>query len=250
MTLKRKLKRRFGIAAPRVAVYTHVPWYMRWSMVLSGLAAVAVIAWVSYDMGRRLGGYHSSQAAAEHAQLAETVSRLQDENKLLRDQVAGVERQIQIEQSTYGNLAGQLKALSDENALLKEDLAFFQTLMASGGVDSAGSGISINRFRVSADSLPGEYQYQLLVVQARPRGREFQGRLEFVVDMLRDGQQQVLVLPTQGETRTDLALSFKFYQRVEGAFRVPERSKVTRVQVRVLEEGVEQPRSSQTVTLS
>jgi hypothetical protein len=249
MISRRTLKRRFGIAAPRVAVYTHVPWYMRWSMALTGVAVAAAVAWVSYDLGRRLGGYYSAQAAEEQSRLAEAVTRLQEENDTLRDRLAGVERQIQIEQSTYGNLAGQLKGLSDENALLKEDLAFFQTLMTSGGGDSS-SGITINRFRVRADPLPGEYHYQLLVVQARTRSKEFQGRLEFVVDVLRDGEQQVLVLPAPGEVRNELALSFKFYQRVEGAFRVPERTKVTRVQVRVMEEGVEQPRSSQTVILS
>jgi hypothetical protein len=249
MTWRRRLKRRFGIAAPRVAVHTHVPWYMRWSMMLLAAGAVAAIAWAAFDLGRNVGGYHSGQAAVEQASLAESVARLQDENKGLRDQLAAAERQMQIEQSTHGNLAGQLQALSDENALLKEDLAFFQTLMTSGGGD-AGNGITINRFRVRADTFPGEYRYQLLVVQARTRGKEFQGRLQLVVDLLKDGEQQVLTLPGQGEKPGEFGLSFKFYQRVEGAFRVPESAKVTRVQVRVLEDGVEQPRSSQTVVLS
>jgi hypothetical protein len=249
MRWRRRLKGRFGIAAQRVAVQTHVPWYMRWSLVLLGLGAVAAIAWAAFDLGRDLGGYHSGRAAAEHALLAESVARLQDENRSLRDRLAVAERQMQIEQSTHGNLAGQMQALSDENALLKDDLAFFQTLMTSGGGD-AGNGITINRFRVRADTLPGEYRYQLLVVQARTRGKEFQGRLQLVVDLLKDGEQQVLTLPTQGEQPGEFGLSFKFYQRVEGAFRVPESARVTRVQVRVLENGVEQPRSSQTVVLS
>jgi hypothetical protein len=249
MRLRKSLKRRFGIAAPRVAIQTQVAWYWRWSLGLAGLGAVAVIAWVSYDFGRGLGGYHSSRAAAEQGRLSGELARLQDENNELRDRVAVAERQMQIEQSTQGNLAGQMKALSDENALLKEDLAFFQTLMSSGA-GGAGAGITINRFRVRAETLPGEYRYQLLVVQARTRGKGFQGRLQLVVDLLKDGEQQVLTLPAQDEARDGFALSFKFYQRVEGAFRVPDSAKVTRVQVRVLEDGVEQPRSSQTVILS
>jgi hypothetical protein len=249
MTWRRRLERRFGITARQVAVRTHVPWYMRWSLLLLAAAAVAAIAWATFDLGRNMSGYHSAQAAAEQARLAEAVTRLQDENQDLRDQLAAAERQMQIGQSTHDGLAGQLQALSDENALLKEDLAFFQTLMTSGGGD-AGSGITINRFRVRADTMPGEYRYQLLVVQARTRGKEFQGRLQLVVDLLKDGEQQVLTLPTPGEQRGEFDLSFKFYKRVDGAFRVPESAKVTRVQVRVLENGVEQPRSSQTVVLS
>jgi hypothetical protein len=250
MKWHRAYKQRFGITAARVAVQTHVPWYMRWSLLLAWLGVLAVVAWGSYDLGRDLGGFHSSEAAAEHARLADALSRVESENKTLRDQLAGAERRVQIEQSTHGDLAGQLKALSDENALLKEDLALFQTLMTSGGGSSAGAGgITINRFRVRAEPLQGEYRYQLLVVQARTRGKEFQGRLQLVVDLLKDGEQQVLTLPADGEQREGFDLSFKFYQRIEGAFRVPESAKVTRVQVRVLEDGVEQPRSSQMVVL-
>ena len=43
---------------------------------------------------------------------------------------------------------------------------------------------------------------------------------------------------------------FKFYQRIEGTFTVPADATVTRVQVRVLENGIDMPRSSQTVNLS
>jgi hypothetical protein len=46
----------------------------------------------------------------------------------------------------------------------------------------ATGGVSINRFRVRADALPGEYRYQLLLVQSRTRSREFQGKLQLVVD--------------------------------------------------------------------
>ena len=249
MRWRRTIKRQLGIAAPRVAVQAHVPWYVRGSLIVLVTGLILAIGWASYDLGLNLGGYNSGQAAAEQARLAESVTHLQDENQDLRDKLAAAERQMQIEQSTHGNLAGQIKALSDENALLKEDLALFQTLMTSGGGDG-GNGITINRFRVRAETLPGEYRYQLLVVQARTRGKEFQGRLQFVVDLLKDGQQQVLTLPAQGETASGYDLSFKFYQRIEGAFRVPEAATVTRVQVRVLEDGVEQPRSSQTVVLT
>jgi hypothetical protein len=207
------------------------------------------VAWYTYDFGRSLGGFHSSQAAAEQSRLENELARLQDENAALRNQLAAAERQMQIEVSTQGNLASQLKNLSDETALLKEDLAFFQTLMTSGG-GAAGTGITINRFRVRPDALPGEYRYQLLIVQSRSRSKEFQGRLQLVVDLLQDGVPQVILLPRGGEKSDTYSLSFKFYHRVEGAFTVPPDAKVTRVQVRVLENGVDVPRSSQSVNLS
>ena len=249
MTMLRTLKRRFGIAAPRVAVRSHLPWYVRWLAIGMAGGILIGVAWYTYDFGRSLGGFHSSKAAAEQARLEGELTRLLDENAALRNQLAAAERQMQIEISTQGNLTGQLKTLSDENALLKEDLAFFQTLMTSGGND-AGSGIAINRFRVRPDALPGEYRYQLLIVQSRSRSKEFQGRLQLVVDLVQDGVPHVLVLPRDGEKTNPYSLSFKFYHRVEGAFTVPPEAQVTRVQVRVLENGIDAPRSSQTVNLS
>jgi hypothetical protein len=244
----RGLKRRFGIAAPRVAVRTHAPWYLRWGLMAVAIAGVLGVAWVTYDTGRNLAGFQSGQAAAEHARLSEEVAHLRDENGELRSQLAALERQAQIEQATHGNLAGQMKTLSDENALLKEDLAFFQTLMNSGG--EAPGGISINRVRVRPDALPGEYRYQLLVVQSRTRSREFQGKLQLVVDLVQGGEARVLVLPGTAEKPEPYRLSFRFYQRVEGVFRLPADAAVKRVQVRVLEDGTEAPKSTQTVDLS
>jgi len=249
MIWSRTLTRRFGIAAPRVAIRTQMPWHWRAATFAGVVGLLAAVAWLMYDFGLNLGGFHSERAALEHARLSDEVKRLAEENAALRGQLAGAERQAQIETSTKGDLAGQLKSLSDENALLKEDLAFFQTLMTSGGGDSA-NGVTINRFRVRQDALPGEYRYQLLVVQTRTRSREFQGHLQLVVDVVRDGEPQVLVLPGAQDSAEPYSLSFKFYQRVEGAFQVPAEVKVTRVQVRVLENGVDGPRSSQSVSLS
>ena len=249
MIWRRKIKRRFGIASHRVAVRTEMPWHWRAAILGGAAALVVVVGWLMYDFGLSLGGFHSERAALEHARLSEEVKRLADENATLRGQLASAERQAQIETSAQGDLAGQLKSLSDENALLKEDLAFFQTLMTSGGGDAV-NGVTINRFRVRQDALPGEYRYQLLVVQSRTRSKEFQGRLQLVVDVMRDGEPHVLVLPGAQENAEAYSLSFKFYQRVEGAFQVPAESKVTRVQVRVLENGVDGPRSSQSVNLS
>ena len=247
MTLLRAFKRRFGIAAPRVAVHTHVPWYWRW-LYIAVLAGVAIGAgWLLYDFGRRYAGFDQSEALREKGQLEEQVARLRDENAAMRREIAAAERQLQIELATHGNLSTQIRNLAEENALLKEDLAFFQTLMASG---SEPGGISINRFRVQQDALPGEYRYRLLVVQSKQRVKEFHGRLQFVVDYERSGSSEIISLPKEGESSQAYNLVFKFYQRVDGTFVVPSGAVIKKVQVRVLENGNPAPVSIQTVTLS
>ncbi len=158
-----------------------------------------------------------------------------------------MERQLEIELSAQGNLTGQIRGLSEENALLKEDLAFFQTLMASG---TDPGGITVNRFRVEKDALPGEYRYHLLIVQSKKRVREFRGRLQLIVDYVADGKSVVATFPAESDDEKAYNLRFKFYQRVEGTFTLEPDAVVREVQVRVIKNGDTTPVSTQATTLS
>lgn len=228
-------------------MHTHVPWYWRWLSVAAFAGAILGVAWLTYDLGRQYAGFDNSEAQREKGQLESLNAKLQDENAALRREIAAADRQLQIEQATHGNLSGQIHNLADENALLKEDLAFFQTLMASGGEPG---GISVNRFRVQPDALPGEFRYRLLIAQSKQRVKDFRGRLQFIVDFEQDGKAEVVSLPKGGDTSQAYNLAFKFYQRVEGTFLMPPGAVIKKVQVRVLETGNPTPVSTQTVSLS
>lgn len=245
MTRKRRFLRRSPLTTVPVVVRARAPWLLRAVGVFAAMVAVVAFGWM---MSTRYPGFSAQRPAVEGVSLAEQLEDLRKENETLRLQVADSDHKETIEQSTRSSLLGQLKALSDENALLKEDLAFFQTLMVSGGAPA--DGITINRFRVRPESIPGEYRYQLLVAQARTRSKEFQGRLQFLINVENDGRQEVLVLPGNGDAAKEFGLNFKFYQRVDGVLRLPSGARATKVQVRVLERGVESPRSTQTVVVS
>jgi hypothetical protein len=240
----KNIKRRFGIAAPRVAVRTHVPWY--WRVLVTGvlIGLVMVIAWGTFDFGRRLAGFHRMESDKEQDRLSRQLESLKAENDALRRTLAAAERQLQIEVATHESVAQQMEATAAENSTLKEDLAFFQSLMANGEPGT----ITINRFRVEPDALPGEFRYRLLVVQSRQR-REFQGRLQLVVDLEQDGRPSVMTVPADSGEGGGIRLNFKFFQRVEGSFTVTGGAIVKRVHARVIEQGSTTPKSSETFNL-
>ncbi|OGA25419.1 MAG: hypothetical protein A3I02_16315 [Betaproteobacteria bacterium RIFCSPLOWO2_02_FULL_67_26] len=195
-----------------------------------------------------LAGFRQSEAARVLDGLKEDIRSREAEITELRSQVASAERQMQIERATYGDLARQVKALSNENAGLREDLAFFQSLMAAGGKEGS---VTINRFRVRPEALPGEYRYRLLLVQTGQRVKEFQGTLQFVLNLEQGDRKYVLMLPQEGERDVrDYQISFKFFQRVEGTFKVAPEAVVKSLQIRVFENGSVAPKLSQTVTVS
>lgn len=244
----RALQRKFGISAPRVAVRTHVSWYWRWLGYASLGALVIGVGWTTYDYGMELAGFRQSEAASALARLDGQMRQRDARIAELRSQVAVAERQMQIERATYGDLARQVKTLSEENAALREDLAFFQSLMVSGGKEGA---VSINRFHVQPEKLPGEYRYRLLLVQSGQRVKEFQGKLQFVLNLEQGDRKFILTLPQEDERNSrEYQVSFKFFQRVEGTFKVAPDAVVKSLQIRVFENGAIAPKLSQTVTIS
>ena len=246
--LLRTLQRRFGIMAPRVAVRTHVAWYWRWlGYVLLG-AVVVGVGLTTYDYGMELAGFRQSEAARALAGLKDQIRQRDAEIAEMRSKVAASERHMQIERATYGDLERQVKMLTGENAVLREDLAFFQSLMAAGVKET---GISVNRFRVHPEALPGEYRYRLLLVQTGQRVKEFQGTLQFVLNVEQDDRKFVLTLPPDGEKNVkDFQVSFKFFHRVEGTFKVAPGAVVKSLQVRVFENGSNTPKLTHTVNVS
>jgi len=248
MPLWRTIKRRFGIAAPRVAVRAHMPWYWRWLGIVTVGALVVGTGWATYDFGMTFAGFRRLEADRELAKLKEAIARQQQEIGELRSQVAQAERQLQIERATHGDVTRQVKSLMDENATLKDDLAFFQSLMPAGAEEGA---LTINRFRLEPGGMPGEFRYRLLLVHAGQRSKEFRGSLQFVLNVMQDGKQVVLTLPQPSERGAkEFQLNFKFFQRVEGTFRVPTSASVTSMQVRVFETGTNAPKLTHTVKVS
>ena len=243
-----KVRQRLGIAAPRVAVRSHVPWYWRWLGValLLGLSAAAA-TWI-YDAGRRFAGFDQSEVADELATTKRDLAAAQEELEQLRAAANAAERRLSIERTAQQKLAQQIRTLEQDNARVKEELATFESMLSS---ESSGSVLTVYRFKVEPDVLPGEYRYHLLLVTPRTRReREFHGRLELIVNLTGAGQNAMMVFPEPGDaSASEFRLAFKYFRRVEGTFRVNPKARVESVQVRVYETGSNQPRATHTVSL-
>lgn len=238
----------FGISAPRMAVRAAIPWYWRWLGLIALALIILLLSRAAYDFGKEFAGFDQSEADREVQRLGASNAQLQQELALVRGQIAQGERQLQMEHATYADLVKQMKALSEENATLKEDLAFFQTLMPSSGKED---GVATNRFLVQNDALSGEYRYRLLLTQTGKRSKDFQGHLQFSVNLQQDNKKVVMTLPAEDDKENNgFKLNFRFYQRIEGAFRVAPNAVVKSMQVRVFENGSSEPKLTQTANAS
>jgi hypothetical protein len=244
-----KVRKRFGIAAPRVAVHSPIPWYIRWLglVLLLGLSAAAA-AWI-YDAGRRYAGFDESEVQGELSTTKRQLAAAEAELEQLRAASNAADRRLAIERTAQQKLAQQIRVLEQENARVKEELATFESMLSSETRN--GTVLTIYRFKVEPDVLPGEYRYHLLLVTPRSRReREFSGRLELVVNLVDGGQNAMMTFPEPGDaSASEFRLAFRYFRRVEGTFRVNPKARVENVQVRIFETGSSQPRAIQTVGL-
>jgi len=232
-----------------MAVRAAIPWYWRWLGLIVLAAAVVALSRLAYDYKDKLDGLALDGAAREVQNPPVPDTRAQQELEVLRGQLTQSERQLHMERAAYADVVKQVKTLTEENAALKEDLAFFQTLMPSGSKE--GAGVAINRFLVQNDALPGEYRYRLLLTQTGQRAKDFQGSLQFVVSLQQDNKKVLMSLPTEDDHDSKAyRLNFRFYQRIEGTFRVAPNAVVKSMQVRVFESGSREPRLTQTANAS
>ena len=244
----RRLRQRFGISAPRLAIRTHVAWYWRaLAMIAVFSVSLAIAAWI-YDAGMRIAGFHSNESVHEIQSLRNHVMELDSELTKLRSLAGSGESSLQIERATQVQLSRRAKALELENAALKEDLAFFEGLMpASDAGDEAG--VRIDHLRIEPGHAAGEYRYRMLVVNnAGRQGRELKGGLQLLLKVQQGGKDAIITLPSNSEPNSQrFRFEIKHFHRLEGVFSIAQGAVLKEVEVRLLQDGV--VRAKQTVNL-
>ncbi|HMX16271.1 MAG TPA: hypothetical protein PKD29_05410 [Rhodocyclaceae bacterium] len=235
----RRLRSRFGISAPKVAVRTHLPWYWRAASIVVLLAiSIALAGWV-YDAGRRFAGFDRSETEQELKDLRDKVAALDKDLAEARKVANAGESKLSIEAAAARQLADQVKRLEQENGRLKEDLAVFENLAAKENGTTAP--VSIQRFSVDPGPDGGAYRYRMLVAaQGGKKEKETRVDLQFRVVVQQGGKAATIEIPAAGDPDSQkYSIGFKYFRRVEGTFRVPADARVKSVEARLVQGGTQ-----------
>ncbi len=243
----RRLRQRFGINAPRLAIRAHVAWYWRALLAVAVISlSLASAAWI-YDAGRKMAGYPAGEPTQELQSLRNYVMELDAELTKLRGLVGSGESNLQMERATMRQLLSQIKVLENENVSLREDLAFFEGILPGAGL-GAGEGVRIDRLRIEPDGGDGDYRYRLLVVAGGDRrGGGFKGSLRLQAVVMQNGNKVTVDLSSKESEQGSRLLEVKHVHRVEGVFSVPAGARLLSVEASLLQEG--QVRARQSATL-
>lgn len=221
----RKIRHRFGIAAPRVVIRTH--WPLRWRLMLwaGGVILSCMLA------GLFLSAFDSAAIAGEGVRRELELQRR--ELMLLRSVAGTGENAAVLERGVQRQLLEKIDSLERENAALREDVRLFERLLPAA---SSESQVTIGSFRVQSVG-DSRYRYQLLLAfQSDRQTPDFKGHLQVVVDYVGGDGEGRLLLPDERNS-VGYPLEIRHFVRREGEFVLPAGLRVRNVEVRILQGG-------------
>ena len=205
-------------------------------LVLAGVAAIAMgaSAYALYMNASAWAQEELSVLSEERDELMITVEALREGNTALRERVAILERAQQVEGKAYEDVDVHLRSLQDEVLALKEEIAFYRGIVSAG----KEKGLKIQTFVVDKESSSGAYRFQLVLTQHLKRVKVISGTVKLnIVDVENGKPTRLLLSDMSGRQANSLKFEFKFFQRIEGRFTLPDGFKPDRLQIQVVSKG-------------
>jgi hypothetical protein len=244
--LARRLRTSFSIGSSRMAIRSQRAWYWRWLLNLLMMAAVAAVVWWVVQNSYRITGFSVDEARDQIRALSEENERMKHDLEALRTQVIERDRQLQVERASQSELARSVAGLQEENAGLKEDLGFLRKLMSSG---AAPEGLNISDLKIERDAVPNVYRYRLLLTQGGQRKQDFRGKVQVLARVAQGPNITTYTFPEPSAADAANPIDFRFYQKVEGRFTVPEGGQLKSAEIRILAVPGGQVKLSRTVNV-
>lgn len=115
-TVRRRIRRHFGLTAKQVAVRSQRPWYVQGFLYLILVLVGFLLAYWRFDVKAHAGLY---------AQLDQALI----ENQALQTRLINVQSQLQVETATKNKLAEDLVKVQDERLSIKAEVLFYKNML-------------------------------------------------------------------------------------------------------------------------
>jgi hypothetical protein len=227
----RRLRSSFGIGSGRMSIRSQHAWYWRWTLNILMMAAVGAVVWWLVQNSYRITGFDLDEVRHQITTLTEENRVMKRDLEAARTTAAERNRQLQIEKAAQAELARSVAQLQDENAALKEDLGFLRNIMSSGATPE---GLGLSNLKIERDGKPNEFRYRMLLTQGGQRKQDFKGRVQIVARVAKDGTVSNITFPDPSAGESAGSFEFRFYQKVEGRFVIPDGTTLRSADVRVL----------------
>ncbi len=221
---------------------TVVPYrpYMKAFKVFLLLLFIIVAVVASYFVGRYYKVGFNGGAIEEYVALQLEHKKELARSAKLEQQIANLKLATEVDRKANKEVRAQVVELETQLADLKQNNTFYRSLMRPAAGDK---GIVVDAPVVLQNSTSGEYKYNLVIKQIVTKHQKVSGYLTFVLVGKRADKVVRLALKDVSEDVSveRIRLSFKYFQRIEGAMAFPEGFVPEKIEMKVV---VQSPRKA------
>ena len=135
-------------------------------------------------------------------------------------QIKKLTREAQVDVKTYEHGQQILRDMQLQIQKQEEELAFYRKLLA---LEETQSGVDIKDFSVRLSVNEGEYYYDFLLMQSSLNKKAAKGNIRISIDGMQDDMMRRIEVSGSSTEATDLIdYSFRYFQRYNGVFKLPE----------------------------
>jgi hypothetical protein len=230
----------------KISMSAYHPGLRRIQILVSILAAVSV-AWAFYVVGAAgidLPFEDNKQSVAE---LRIDLTKSKKDIKSLRREVAGLTRSTKVELQAAEQNKQTLREKEMHILKLTEEVVFYRSLLAP---EKANAGVEIRDFSLRSAG-KSEYYYDFLLTQSNRSKKVAKGKVNVTIDGKQNGEmRRIEVFDIEESAGDAITYSFKYFQRMNGAFELPENFEPKKILVEVKPNSKSKSKSKQPIQIS
>jgi hypothetical protein len=180
-----------------------------------------------------------SETNVKSAKVEKMLNEVRSSLEQAKSQLVVATRAEQIARIANESLQQTLREREEEIAGLRADLGFYQRLV---GGQAARAGLTVHAITAKKISDSQAYSFELTLTQNMKKGAVIVGRVTLAIEGVRE-QQLVTLDAAQLGLESDsasLSFSFKYFQKIQGRFTLPEGFTPNRILVNAKSDGGEQ----------
>lgn len=123
--------------------------------------------------------------------------------------------ELEVGKLSLKQLQQDLRELQQTNTRLKEQLSFYQNVMAP---ELTADGVMIDTLQIEPTVIENQFRYRVVLVQTSKQKKFAKGYIELTVNGSRSNRNAALNLTDLKSTENDYTFSFRYFQILEGEF--------------------------------
>lgn len=203
-----------------------------WALRIGALLAVAVAAYLSFELGRIRADYNLLDAAAERQAYENHIAGLDRQIMELKEQIALHETHQDIDREAYKQVEAGLTDLQRKIQEQRDAIDFYRGIVSPS---DGGRGLRVQDLRLSKGKDDRQYHLKLVLVQVMQHDRSVKGEVKFSIEGAQDGVATTYaleqLLPPEADSNWPFA--FRYFQDFERQLLLPDGFEPQQIKIEV-----------------